>query len=232
MKRTYAVRRSIAMTILLILVIIGVIQNPDLYWNDYVNEPPIMQSQGEALAILLKLEVKGRAPKTDYSRSQFGDGWDTIMGCDTRNQILRRDLTSTVINSECQVVSGVLIDPYTSKTIKFQRGSVSSQAIQIDHVVALSDAWQKGAQQLSFDDRVRLANDPLELLAVDGLANQEKSDADAASWLPSNRAFRCQYVSRQIAIKQKYRLWVTRTEKDAMMRILSTCPGQWLPLES
>lgn len=216
---------------MLAVIGIGILQNPD----SYQTKPPIASTQnehqGEALAALESLEVKGRAPKTGYTRGQFGEGWETVAGCDTRNEILRRDLKSTVINSECQVVSGTLSDPYTGKTIEFRRGSSSSQDVQIDHVVALSDAWQKGAQQLSYDERVRLANDPLELLAVDGPANQQKSDGDAATWLPPNRPFRCQYIARQIAVKQKYALWVTEAEKEAMHRVLDTCPGQRLPAE-
>ena len=95
--------------------------------------------------------------------------------------------------------------------------------MQIDHVVALSDAWQKGAQQLTAEQRVQLANDPLNLLAVDGPANQAKSDADAATWLPPHKPFHCQYVARQVAVKRKYQLWVTEAEKEAMIRILLSC---------
>jgi hypothetical protein len=101
--------------------------------------------------------------------------------------------------------------------------------VQIDHVVALSDAWQKGAQQLTRAQRIQLANDPLELLAVDGPANQQKADGDAATWLPSNKAFRCQYVARQVAVKQKYTLWVTDAEKQAVADILKDCPNEPLP---
>lgn len=229
MNRAYATRRSIAVLIVLLLVAFGVLSNPDSYQAEVPYSPPEGQAASEALSALGELEVKGRAPKTGYERAQFGDGWDSTLGCDTRNEILRRDLKNTVINTKCQVVSGILDDPYTGKTIEFRRGSSSSQEVQVDHVVALSDAWQKGAQQLSFDERVRLANDPLELLAVDGAANQEKGDGDAATWLPPNRAFRCQYVARQIAVKKKYRLWVTQAEKDAMARVLGSCPGQRLP---
>jgi len=133
------------------------------------------------------------------------------------------------VNDKCQVTSGRLDDPYTAKTIAFTRGASTSADVQIDHVVALSDAWQKGAQQLSAERREELANDPLELLAVDGPANQQKSDGDAATWLPANKPFRCQYVARQIAVKKKYGLWVTQAEKDTMLRVLSVCPGQLLP---
>jgi hypothetical protein len=97
-------------------------------------------------------------------------------------------------------------------------------------VVALSDAWQKGAQQLTVEQRYQLANDPLNLLAVDGQANNNKSDADAATWLPPNKNYRCQYIARQIAVKQKYTLWVTTAEHDAMLRVLQGCPDQVLPI--
>lgn len=169
------------------------------------------------------LEVKGRAPKTGYSRAQFGDGWDIKGACDVRNIILNRDLQDVIVDSDCKVLEGVLNDPYTGGLIQFRRGASTSDDVQIDHVVALSDAWQKGAQALSFDRRVEFANDPLNLLAVDGPANQQKSDSDAATWLPPNRAFRCQYVSRQIEVKAKYDLWVTRAEEQAMHRVLKEC---------
>lgn len=182
-----------------------------------------------AAGVLEALTVKGRAAKTGYKRTQFGNGWATANGCDTRNIILNRDLTVVRLNEKCQVLSGTLSDPYTGKTIAFQRGAGTSDDVQIDHVVALSDAWQKGAQQLTSAERAALANDPLELLAVDGAANQAKGDGDAATWLPPNKAFRCQYVARQIAVKKKYRLWVTAAEKAAMQQVLETCPAQAVP---
>lgn len=188
----------------------------------------IASSNSEALQALESLQIKGRAPKTDYSREQFGSGWETKNGCDTRNIILNRDLENVKSDDACHVVEGTLRDPYTATIIEFKRGSNSSD-VQIDHVVALSDAWQKGAQLLTVSERQALANDPLELLAVDGDANQAKSDGDAASWLPKNKQFRCQYVARQIAVKQKYDLWVTQAEHDAMKKVLSDCPGQLLP---
>lgn len=231
MKRTHAVRRSIGVAFVLLVVLIGVIFNPDLYRTDYPRIENSTQPEGEAATILETLEVKGRAAKTGYERSQFGDGWGNTLGCDTRNEVLRRDLLNTIMNLECHVVKGTLIDPYTGNTITFERGSSTSQAVQIDHVVALSDAWQKGAQQLSYEERVKFANDPLELLAVDGAANQEKGDGDAATWLPPNKSFRCQYVARQVAVKQKYRLWLTQAEKDAIKQVLNSCPGQRLPQE-
>lgn len=179
--------------------------------------------------ILQRLEVKGRAPKTGYERTQFGDGWLLVGSCDMRNIILNRDLMDASVNDTCKVTSGVLADPYTGTTITFTRGKDTSDIVQIDHVVALSNAWQTGAQQLSVEQRIAFANDPLELLAVDGSANQAKGDGDAATWLPANKSFRCQYVARQIAVKYKYSLWVTGPEKEAMLRVLEGCPEQSLP---
>ena len=189
-----------------------------------------------ALLTLDKLAVKGRAPKTGYSRGLFGQAWtDDVSvdgghnGCDTRNDVLKRDLTDMTFKPrtrDCVVLTGTLKDAYTGKTIAFQRGSSTSSAVQIDHVVALSDAWQKGAQQLSTAERTDFANDPRNLQAVDGPTNQRKSDGDAATWLPPNRSYRCTYVSRQIEVKSAYRLWVTAAEKTAMQRILGTCGGE------
>jgi len=189
---------------------------------------------GPALAALATLAVKGRAPKTGYDRDLFGQAWADVdrNGCDTRNDVLRRDLTSFVLkrgSRGCVVLSGTLHDAYTGATIPFVRGQQTSMAVQIDHVVALSDAWQKGAQKWSADKRERFANDPLNLLAVDGPSNSRKGDGDAATWLPPAKAYRCRYVARQVAVKQAYGVWVTAAEKAAIARVLGTCPGQPLP---
>ena len=177
-------------------------------------------------ATLDTLEVKGRAPKTGYARDEFGPAWKDVdgNGCRTRDDILARDLTDvTYKDGTCQVLTGILDDPYTGQTINFVRGQDTSNAVAIDHVVALSDAWQKGAQQLSSERREQLANDPANLLAVDGPANSQKSDGDAATWLPANKAYRCTYVSKQVEVKSIYGLWVTQAEKDAINRVLDTC---------
>ncbi len=186
----------------------------------------------KAVDVLEELEVKGRAPKTGYKRDQYGSGWAKVGQCDVRNFILKRDLTEVVVKSDqdCTVLSGRLDDPYTAKSIEFKRGPDTSDDVQIDHVVALSDSWQKGAQGLSPAEREALANDPLNLLAVEGKVNSDKGDGDAATWLPPNKSYRCRYVARQIAVKQEYRLWVTEAEKTAMKRVLKDCPDQVLPL--
>ena len=184
---------------------------------------------GTALAALEELAVKGRAPKTGYSRDQFGGGWNTVAGCITRDRILARDLSEKtyVAGSMCRVQSGTLLDPYTNGTIKYIRGAGGN--IDIDHVVALADAWQKGAQHWSAAKRKMFANDPLDLLAVGAAVNRAKGDGDAATWLPPNKSFRCEFVARQIAVKHKYGLWVTGAERDAIVRVLATCPNQRLP---
>lgn len=198
--------------------------------NESYNTPSrTVSPPGEAIVTLESLPVKGRAPKTGYDRGQFGPTWKDVdeNGCDTRNDILKRDLDFEVLGSDgCTVLYGSLQDPYTGSAVDFQRGEDTSRLVQIDHVVALSDAWQKGAQSLDLRLRTALANDPTNLLAVDGSTNQSKGDSDAATWLPPSRGYRCVYVARQISVKARYNLWVTQAEHDAMADILSTCPGQ------
>jgi hypothetical protein len=191
-------------------------------------------SEVTASTVLSTLPVKGRAAKTGYTRAQFGQTWADVdrNGCDTRNDMLKRDLTEIVFKVKtrnCVVESGVLLDRYSGETINFVRGNVTSMEVQIDHVVALSNAWQTGAFKLTVIQRTALANDPLNLFAVKGRLNSQKGDGDAATWLPPLKSFRCAYVAQQIAVKAKYSLWVTAPEKDAMVRILTACPKQVLP---
>ncbi len=186
-------------------------------------------TEATALTLLATLPVKGKAPKTGYNRTgDFGTAWLDVdrNGCDTRNDILARDLTAIVRSGPCKVLRGTLAEPYTGRTVAFVRGNTTSALVQIDHLVPLANAWQTGAQQLTQAQRVSLANDPLNLLAADGRANAQKSDGDAATWLPAVKAFRCTYVARQISVKVTYRLWVAPAERDAMARVLSSCPEQ------
>ncbi|NIZ93122.1 GmrSD restriction endonuclease domain-containing protein [Kineococcus rubinsiae] len=197
-------------------------------------EPPTAGETGTAAAALAGLAVAGRAPKTGYDRDAFGQAWADVdrNGCDTRNDVLRRDLTAVQVRpgtQGCVVLTGTLADPYSGTAIAFVRGAATSSAVQVDHVVALSDAWQTGAQGWDTATRTAFANDPLELLAVDGPLNQRKGDGDAATWLPPAKGFRCAYVARQIAVKARYGLWVKPAERDAMDRVLAGCPGQPLP---
>ena len=195
----------------------------------------VEQEPGMATAVLETLAVKGRAPKTGYTRAQFGPAWADVdrNGCDTRNDVLKRDLTSITYRAKtrnCVVETGTLVDRYSGETINFVKGNISSMEVQIDHVVALSNAWQTGAFKLSEDQRKALSNDPLNLFAVKGRLNSQKGDGDAATWLPPLKSFRCSYVAQQIAVKAKYSLWVTAPEKAAMVSILAKCPTQKVPV--
>ena len=199
--------------------------------NDGEDYAAIAVSEGDenarlAADVLEELEVKGRAPKTGYAREQFYDGWPTVEGCSLRQRIIKREFGETAVLDGCDVVAGEYDEPYTGKHMIFSNRGEIGQGVQIDHVVALSDAWQKGAQYMDYELRNAIATDPLNLLAVDGTANNQKSDGDAATWLPSNKRFRCQYVARQISVKYKYRLWVTEAEKEAMNRVLENCPKE------
>jgi hypothetical protein len=181
-----------------------------------------------ARELLDQLEVKGRAPKAGYDRELFGAAWaDTDRnGCDTRNDVLRRDLVDVALKAgtnDCVVLLGTLHDPYTGRSIAFERGQETSSAVQIDHVVALADAWQKGAQQWSAETREQFANDPANLRAVDGPTNQQKGAGDAATWLPPAKDHRCEYVAAQVAVKSAYGLWVTPAERDAIAHVLQDC---------
>jgi len=185
--------------------------------------------------VIAKMAVKGRAAKTGYTRDQFGTAWKDVdrNGCDTRNDILNRDLSSLIYKvsaKDCVVLSGVLIDPYSGQSIDFLRGVATSSDVQIDHVVALSNAWQTGAFKLTLEVRTAFANDPLNLLAVKGVLNSQKGDGDAATWLPPRKSYRCAYVARQVAVKYKYGLWLTAPEKAMILKLLNACPGQVIPV--
>lgn len=213
-----------------------IVSSPGSYEQVSESVTPSVSAEGAdgqdgvlAKDVLEKLEIKGRAPKTGYDRSeQFYKTWPTVDGCNLRQRIIRRELgeTAKLDNDNCTVLAGEFTEPYTGQHLIFYEKADLSKGIQIDHVVALSDAWQKGAQGLTAEERRDLATDPLNLLAVDSSANQQKSDGDAATWLPKNKSFRCQYVARQVSVKYKYHLWVTQAEHDAIDRVLETCPGE------
>lgn len=176
---------------------------------------------------LAHLPVRAAAPMTGYSREQFGPAWQDVDGnhCDTRDDILRRDLKQIVskAGSRCVVARGTLHDPYTGKTIAFVRGVGTSTAVQIDHVVALGDAWRTGAAAWAPARRLGYANSRLVLLAVDGPANEAKGDDDASEWLPPQVTYRCRYVARQLSIKTHFRLWLTSSEHAAVAAVLAAC---------
>jgi hypothetical protein len=193
---------------------------------------PAEAAEQKASVVLETLTVKGRAPKTGYDRDGLFGKWadPDRNGCDARNDILARDLRNEVVDSDgCKVLSGEFIDPYSGVAISFVQGRGTSQLVPIDHIVAVSDAWQKGAFRWDATKRVNFYNDPLNLQATQMRLNSQKGDGDAATWLPPLKSYRCTYIARQIAVKAKYQIWVTTAEKAAMKTILAKCPGQLIP---
>ena len=232
------IRRIVFVSILLAVFTAYLVLNPNSYQllshlDGTVQKPEDIAFKDEttpdstrAADVLESLAVRAKDKTQPYYRKQFYENWGlTASGCNTREAILTRDLKNVVLKG-CKVQSGTLEDPYTGNTIEFVRGQGTSEAVQIDHVVALSNAWATGAFVFDSDTRYAISQDPLNLLAVDGPANQDKLDQDASDWLPPYEAFRCQYVARQISVKAKYHLWVTPAEKSAMQNVLATCPDE------
>ena len=186
-------------------------------------------SPGTALALLDALPVQQAQGGLTYQRTDdFGRAWLDMddNGCDTRDDVLARDLTGITREGSCEVLSGTLADAYTGQTIAFQRGQTTSSLVQIDHVVPLGDAWQTGAQSWTQERREQFANDDGNLIAVDRHSNESKGDKDAGLWLPPAVGYQCAYVARQVSVKSAYGLWVTPVERSEMARVLSACPAQ------
>lgn len=241
--KIYRKRRLIVIGTAVIGLVAAIIANPSSYeilWQPS-NEAgassevsavstEISSNSDQPLArdILEKIDIKGRAPKTGYARTEFYQSWPKIDGCNLRQRILRRELgdSAKLGDDNCTVTGGEFDEPYTGAHMIFYQKGDLSDGLQIDHVVALSDAWQKGAQYMDAETRYQIATDPLNLLAVESKANQAKSDGDAATWLPPNKAFRCQYVARQVSVKYKYNLWMTQAEHDAIVKVLEVCPNE------
>jgi hypothetical protein len=242
------VRSDVAVTLAAIVLVVAIssCSSPNARDDDPASAPPpssteepeptaVVDPQATTvLAAVDELAVRGRAPRTGYSRELFGAGWLDLDddGCDTREEILRRDLTRVVFRPDdpgCTVETGLLRDPFSGNDIWYVKGSTARPGVDIDHVVALSDAWQKGAGRWDGGKRIAFANDPLNLLAVSSDLNQAKGDGDAATWLPPDRSFWCDYAARQVSVKYAYEVWVTKAEQDALLRILQPCPAA--PLE-
>ncbi|EFL93556.1 hypothetical protein HMPREF0574_1286 [Mobiluncus curtisii subsp. curtisii ATCC 35241] len=181
---------------------------------------------GGSLHELCALKVRKDAGPDGYQRDLFGAGWmdPDGNGCDTRADILARDFQSPRFDDSakpCRLTGGTFHDPYTGKTMQFE--TPPGRKVQIDHVVALGNAWKSGAWAWTKAQREAYANDPSVLLAADGPANQQKSDASADAWMPSNRNFRCAYARQQIDIKYRWNLTVTAPEKAALLSALAKC---------
>ncbi len=194
---------------------------------------PTVQPGTDVLAGIQVVAV--RIHRYDYRRAAFGDAWtddnDAPLGhngCDTRDDILNRDLTDKtfVAITRCPdaVATGTLHDPYTNATIAFQRGAKVGESVQIDHLIPLALAWDLGAYDWPLPERVRFANDPANLLAVGGQANDDKGDSQPALWMPPNAAFHCQYAMQFIAVLRGYQLPVDAPSVPVLQQAAATCP--------
>lgn len=222
---------------LILLVILGLAIGLGLpRWQQHqasANYPVTEADLSQGRAQLAALTVAETTPPVDYDRDEFGQRWadEDHNGCDTRNDILARDLTAVTYKPgthDCVVLSGVLDEPYGGGTIHFERGPASAD-VQIDHVVALANAWASGAWQWDDGTRQAFANDPANLLAVDGDLNQQKSAQDASTWQPPNRGYRCAYALQQVRVKSGYGLSVTPAEARALGNALDTCRVSTVP---
>jgi hypothetical protein len=199
--------------------------------NPPASATPATPTFDQARSDAKRLAVTGWDRQADFRRSVFGEAWSDDVnvefghnGCNTRDDVLRRDLGDLVVRpGTCFAQSGTLRDPYSGQTISFVRGPNTSGAVQIDHVVSLSDAWYKGARWWDDQRRRDFANDPRNLLAVDGKANFDKAFRDAASWLPPDAAYRCAFVARVVDVKTAYGLAVSNNEKRAITDVLTGC---------
>jgi len=180
-------------------------------------------------------EVPVRIRSYDYRRDAFGETWTDDNpapgghnGCDTRNDILDRDLVDKTYVSikRCPkaVAMGTLYDPYTNATVAFTRGAQVGAAVQIDHIVPLALAWDLGARNWTDDMRLRFANDPANLIAVEGQANQDKGDSEPAAWMPPNHAFWCQYAVQFANMLRGYGLPVDTPSAVVLRDAAATCP--------
>ncbi|HIZ36560.1 MAG TPA: HNH endonuclease family protein [Candidatus Ruania gallistercoris] len=235
MRERHPLRRATTAVVVGALLLAVVLLVPQ--WWQHIRSPPPWPvpaaSLERARTALPGLPVVSPLPLTEYDREFFGRPWADVdqNGCDTRNDVLRAWLTDTRLDPavDCVVVSGRLVDPYTGHLVEFRRGTQTSAAVQIDHVVALADAWRKGAADWSAELARLFANDPANLIPVDGQVNQDKQADDAASWLPPNAGFHCGYVVQQVLVKSAYGLGVSAEELGALGEVLTGCRGTEVP---
>lgn len=191
-----------------------------------VREGRIDVAAARALADGIRAAGRQRHPR--YDRDAFGPAWADAdgNGCDQRDDVLVRDLERVAFaasDDRCTVTAGLLQDAYTGRGIDFTRGARTSAAVQVDHLVPLSWAWRHGAWSWTDERRERLATDLDELQAVDGPANQEKSDQGPATWLPPAAGYRCLYVTRFAYVVSRYGLDIDDDDRAAIDRVLDAC---------
>lgn len=169
----------------------------------------------------------------DYDRAAFGPAWADVdgNGCDTRSDILARDLAEFTYKSgsTCKIADGTLNDPYTGTVID---GDLSEH-VQIDHVVSLADAWYSGASDWDAEQRERFANDPENLVAVDAATNMSKSDDSISEWYPRwdspSQKAECRYGAQYVHVLDTYELSVTSDDYLHLKQLEIDCrsPGEW-----
>ncbi|MFJ5850437.1 HNH endonuclease family protein [Streptomyces sp. NPDC092903] len=194
---------------------------------------PAAAQGGISLVQLDALAVRAQTSLSGYSRDAFGPAWSDAgtvelsgNSCLTRQDVLARDLDDVVRAGDgCTILSGVLHDRYTGRTIDFKRGPRTSLAVQIDHIVPLALGWQSGARELPAEQRLNYANDPENLISTGGPTNASKGAKDAAAWMPPSTESHCWYATAQVRVKAKYRLSVTPAEKTALREALASCPA-------
>ncbi|KOV54587.1 hypothetical protein ADL00_29845 [Streptomyces sp. AS58] len=195
---------------------------------------PAAAGGGTALTQLNALAVRAQIPLAGYSRDAFGPPWSDAgtvemsgNSCPTRHDVLARDLDDVVRAEDgCTVLSGVLHDRYTGRTIGFKRSPRTSMAVQIDHIVPLALGWRSGAGKMTAEQRLNYANDPENLIATGGSTNAGKGAKDAAAWMPPRAEAHCWYATAQVRLKTKYRLSVMPAEKTALLTALESCPAE------
>lgn len=196
-------------------------------------QPAASDIYSEAEAFVASLPVTSTAPSVEYQREpQFGAAWIDVdgNGCDTRNDILKRDFVSfQTFRGDCEVQTGVLNDPYTGTTINFVhtnafgKNTGDSQAVQIDHIIPLNWAWQNGAEAWDQDTRILFANDPINLKAVKGKQNSSKSNQGPSTWWPAAESYRCTYAVEFTSVLQKYELTIPAADQQALVNTLAAC---------
>lgn len=191
-------------------------------------QPDQTDSETPALSVLAELETVAAPAPYDYDRDLFGQRWADVdrNGCDTRNDILGRDLLNPVFKAgtrDCKVLAGDLIDPYDRTAVSFVSGQHTSVLVQIDHVVALGWAWEHGAYAWTDEQRTTFANDPQNLVAASQYTNQSKGASGPADWLPPEPTLRCAYVEQWVSALGAYGLGIGDQDRVAARAVLQAC---------
>lgn len=166
--------------------------------------PPVADSLAHTPASAQRVRVLG------YERESFG-GWSPLGGCTTREHVIAAQLAEPA--PACDLPRHATgADPYTGGT--FTVGDT-----EVDHIFPLSAAWDAGAHAWSDARRHAFANDPANLVAVDGSVNQEKSDLMPSQWSPGDRSARCWYARRLADVAASYQLSLSGEDRRALRRM-------------